>query len=193
MNVGLQIATYVVGITLCAPTAFAGDRSRPAREVYPQPYGYLEREHPYPDEFKSLVAAGIALLKAGDFEAGITKLMAAAKVHFPAAPLWPDGVPNFELWDDIGEAECKRRDDMDSVAIGLSLLTEYRCVVNMTVNESGCFVGGFPHAVPNANLSPLCFRTVCGDVWRSAGDPVRTCIRRWARRICSGRQRTCAR
>lgn len=169
MRVWLQIATCVVGIALCVPSVFAADRPRATREVYPQPYGYLERDHPYSDEFKILVASGVALLKAGDFDAGITKLMNAAKIRFPAAPLWPDGVPNFELWDDIGEAECARRNDMDSVAIGQSLLIEYRCVVNMTVNESDCFVGGFPHSVPNVELSPLCFRTVCGDVWHSSG------------------------
>ena len=68
-----------------------------------------------------------------------------------------------ELWDDIAIASCKRGD----INRGRSLLADYKCAVDMTVHETSCYVGdlGFGERVPNAALTPLCFRAMCGEMW----------------------------
>lgn len=143
---------------LVAHRVTADARSQMAKP-FPQPYGDYTFV-PYPADFRALVAVGIEKIKKGDLDGGINTLFRAAKVKI-TANRFGDCLPNYELWDDIGQAACRRSD----YSFGLSLLTDYRCAVNMTAHDMPCEVGDFPdNRVPLADLSPLCFRTMCGHL-----------------------------
>lgn len=48
-----------------------------------------------------------------------------------------------------------------------SLLADYRCVVEKTVHEFSCYVGeDFDTRVPNGAMTPMCFKEICGDLWK---------------------------
>lgn len=131
-------------------------------DLFPQPFGFLQWEKPpYTDEYKRLASDGMAALKRGEVDRGVELLTQASKLRFPGAHPYDDPPPNFELWDDIALAECKRAE----LWKGMSLLKDYKCAVDMTVHDVSCYVGSFETAMPNAQLTPLCFRTMCGEVW----------------------------
>ncbi len=149
-------ATLAVSVTLVGNAAKVVD-------LFPQPFGVLRwEEPPYTDEFKRLTSQGQAAIKSGDVDKGIDLLTQAAKLRFPSAHPDDDPPPNFELWDDIAVAECKRSFDRSKA---LSLLQDYKCAVEMTVYDVSCYIGDLETQVPNARLTPLCFRTMCGGVW----------------------------
>lgn len=157
-RVGVAITVAVLAASLDAAHRVAADAQSPAKP-FPQPYGAYS-DHPYPADFSALAAAGIEQIRKGDVDGGTETLFRAAKVKIPANR-FGDHLPNYELWDDIGLAACRRSD----FSLGRSLLSDYRCAVDMTVHDTPCYVGAPPNAVPSAELSSLCFRTMCGDVW----------------------------
>lgn len=162
---GAYRATLVMAAALLCGGIFVSQSAK-VEEVFPQPFGLLQSEkETYTAEFKRLASDGVAALKRGEFERGVELLIQAAKVRFPGAHLDADPPPNFELWDDIALAECKRTDGMANRVKAVSLLRDYKCAVEMTVYDVSCYVGSFETGVPNAHLTPLCFRTMCGDVW----------------------------
>ncbi|MBP6014416.1 MAG: hypothetical protein KBA31_19465 [Alphaproteobacteria bacterium] len=133
---------------------------------FPQPYGFMWDKASYTDEFKRQVADGVQALKRGDAEKGIATLMRAMRLTLRGARTGDEASPNFELWDDIAIAACKRSD----WAMAQSLLADYRCVVEKTVHEFSCYVGeDFDTRVPNASMTPMCFKEVCGDLWKQDG------------------------
>jgi hypothetical protein len=148
------VLAFVVAV--CAATA-TGKKTE-AAYGYQQPYAASSFGQRYTNEFKTLVASGMKALKAGDSR-GVAILMRAAKLKLNH---WP----NYELWDDIAVAECKRGE----FEAAQWLLKSYRCAVNIWQARTACHVGTYPNVVPNADLPPLCFRTFCGDVWQPARD-----------------------
>ena len=129
---------------------------------FPQPYGLMWDKTAYTDEFRAEVARGMKALRSGDAEKGIAALTRAMRLKLRSPHEGDVSPPNFELWDDIAIAACKRSD----WAKAQSLLADYRCAVEKTVHESSCYVGDdFDSRVPNAAMTPQCFKEICGDLW----------------------------
>jgi hypothetical protein len=149
--VGLLVAASVCGF------AFVSGSSE-VESGFPQPYGLWEKET-YPNEFQTEVDLGTKALKRNDVDEGVALLTHAMRTRLHGTDY---ATPNFELWDDIALAACKRSE----WAKAQSLLADYRCAVEKTVHEMSCYVGDdFDTQVPNAALTPQCFKEMCGDVW----------------------------
>ena len=144
----------LASICLCVNSAIGAERpGHVLPDTFRQPYGAFNTNggSQYTPEFRKLAAEGLSQIALGDLEAGIATLIRASKVRLEV---------NFELWDEIAQAKCHEGD----YVAGRSLFKEYRCAVNMTVNEVTCYYGDGTW-VPNSALTPLCFRMACGDGW----------------------------
>lgn len=148
--------SIVCAASVCIGAAVA--KTEKVRAIHAQPYGEIEpySGEQYPSDFRELAAEGLAQIKSGNLDGGIATLIKASKIPFER----PQGV-NYELWDEIAQAECRKGD----YVAGQSLFKEYRCVVSMNVYETACYLGDTATPIPNSALSPLCFRAACGDAW----------------------------
>ena len=155
-----SFAAAVAMVAVCGATFVAGGSK--AISEFPQPYGFVWDKTVYTDEFRREVSVGAEALRRGNSEKGIAALMRAMRLKLGDAHSVYTPTPNFELWDDIAIAACKRSD----WAMAQSLLADYRCVVTKTVHEFDCYVGDdFNSRVPNSAMTPMCFKEICGDLW----------------------------
>ncbi len=152
-----RLVVLLMAASVCG-VAFVGASSQ-VDSGFPQPFGLWDKAT-YPDEFRTEVGLGIQALKRDDTaDEGVALLTHAMRTRLRGTDYAP---PNFELWDDIAVAACKRSE----WAKARSLLADYRCAVAKTVHELSCYVGDdFDTQVPNAALTPQCFKEMCGDVW----------------------------
>lgn len=144
-----------VAVVLVSPAGARDSEASLRSYTFPQPYGYYQADQPYTNEFKKHVSDGMRALKDGDLGKGIALLFQASRMT------WQTAQPNFELWDDIAEAECRSGD----IWVGQSLLKDYRCAVEQASGDRQCYLHfGDNMDVPNAAMTPQCFRAVCGEV-----------------------------
>ncbi len=120
------------------------------------------------EEFNRTMALGETELSRGEYAKALEHFLAADAVDFSE-------VPDYRALPKIAEAKCRLGD-----SAGRAILADMRCILDVEVGLTPCFVGEETHWAighPNPELTPTCFQRMCGEIYLAYYDSPSEAVR----------------